>query len=153
MAFRSSPPVAALVARWNLRAFAALRFQEVAGPVEEALRGSALRGLSDRPSARVGGRDVRSAWLRAGWEALQQCIALRDPVWGLPGLAERMVRIALQVRVVFSGTSRGREEREMPEMPYARLCHILPRVLSLRDRSHQPGTGRTSCTQSGTRGA
>ena len=83
-----------LLGRWNVRAYAALRFQEVAAPVEAAL-GRPLAGLAAAPAGGPAG--LRWAALGRAWEALGGCLPDEPGAWEAPHLAERMLRTALQV--------------------------------------------------------
>jgi len=104
---RGSPEAAALLARWPLPAYAALRFSGIAASVEAALQAADAREeeetappppppancppLHTRPAATVGAALAATA----------------DPAGFLPALADRSVRAALQVASRYSAWLEG----------------------------------------------
>lgn len=90
--FRDSAAYSQHRKKWNLAAYYSLRFQDVAGALEEGLDGV---GLSEADAAQEGDQTkLRFAATGAAWRALQSTVA---PEVFLPQLADRFLKLALQV--------------------------------------------------------
>lgn len=97
--FRAGAAYAAFTRLWNLPVYYGLKFQEIAGALEEALEtGSA--------SARAGSncKGSRYAATDACWRALE---ATADPATLLPGLGERFFRLGLTCLARYACWARG----------------------------------------------
>ncbi len=98
---RAAPAAAELLCRWNLAAYFALRFREVAGALEAALGAGGLvpaaadgaAGGAEEEAALPPPPELRYVASAAAWAAWRRCVA---PDVFLPPLADRFLRLALQ---------------------------------------------------------
>jgi len=110
-ALRDHASTKALLGRWNVRAFAALRFQTLAAQLEGAMTTATLAGLARREP---GVHGMRWALLAQCRDVLSRCLPEKEVEWGAPGLAERSLWVALQVpgrlRVFLTGAFDGMDD-------------------------------------------
>eukprot|EP00240_Pyramimonas_obovata_P002752 CAMPEP_0118923858 /NCGR_PEP_ID=MMETSP1169-20130426/2236_1 /TAXON_ID=36882 /ORGANISM="Pyramimonas obovata, Strain CCMP722" /LENGTH=755 /DNA_ID=CAMNT_0006864913 /DNA_START=219 /DNA_END=2486 /DNA_ORIENTATION=- len=94
-AFRSSTIMSAFLKRWNTSVYFTLRFQEIAGALDQALGSFTL----NKVESKKGGQFAMSA-TTVVWECLEKCWA--DEIF-LPALSDRFLKLALQLLSRYQG--------------------------------------------------